>query len=125
MKYRWLHKNVIISSIEEAVNSFFEQRKFSTASFESKDSKKIVGVLRHGESAKKVIVTITGKPDDFIVDFFAGESARLMAKFTSLITFFGAGQLELRSLKEKEFYQKLEDEFWKYLEDFVAEQSHR
>lgn len=92
-------------------------------SSESNDQKKIVGVLRHAEGRKRVIVAIAGKPDDLTVDFIAGETAQLVGRFASLVTYFGAGALELQSLKEKEYYQKLEDEFWKYLEDFISRQS--
>jgi len=92
-------------------------------SSQSKDARRIVGVLRDAEGAKRLTVAITGKPDDFIVDFSAGESAEVMAKFASLITLFGGGPLQLKSLKEKEFCQKMEDSFWDYLEKFIAEKS--
>lgn len=123
VKYRWLHKNVSISDIEEAIKSFLQEQGFKTVSSQSKDARRIVGVLRDAEGAKRLTVAITGKPDDFIVDFSAGESAEVMAKFASLITLFGGGPLQLKSLKEKEFCQKIEDSFWDYLEKFIAEKS--
>jgi hypothetical protein len=124
MKYRWVHKKVDLSQIEEATKKFLQQHKF-IVSTQNYDQKKIVGVLRDVEGRKKVVVTITGNPEDFVVDFSAGETAQIITKFAPLIIFFGGGALELKSLKEKEFYQKLEDKFWDYLEQFIEKQSQR
>jgi len=120
VKYRWLGKKVEIPEIEKAIKSFLEQRRFSTASLEETDQKKIFGTLRDPESVKKVTITITGKTDDFTVDFFAGQAAQLATKFASFITFFGGGLIQLKSLKEKEFYDRLEEELWQHLDEFLG-----
>jgi hypothetical protein len=125
VKYRWLDKDVNIFDVEKAVRSFLEQQSFTTTSSDSADPKKIAGVLRGPESTRRVIITVSGKPNDFTVDFSAGEVAQLATKFASLITFFGGGLIELKSLREKEFYEGLEDQFWKYLEEFVEKKGHR
>ncbi|MEM2111799.1 MAG: hypothetical protein QXX08_07975 [Candidatus Bathyarchaeia archaeon] len=125
MKYRWIRKQVDLAQIENAARNFLQQHKFTTASYKNCDQRKIIGVLKDKEERKKVAVTITGSPQDFIVDFSAGESAQLIAKFASLITFFGGGAFGLKSLKEKEFYQKLEDKFWNYLEELIEKQSRK
>jgi hypothetical protein len=125
VKYRWLQKNVDILDIEEGVKSFLQQQGFRVTSSESNDQKKIVGVLRHVEGRKRVIVAIAGKPDDFTVDFLGGETAKLIERFASLISFLGAGALELQSLRSKEWYEKLEDKFWKDMEDLISRRSRR
>lgn len=87
-------------------------------SSESNDQKKIVGVLRHAEGRKRVIVAIAGKPDDLTVDFIAGETAQLVGRFASLVTYFGAGALELQSLKKRNTTRNLKTSsgsIWKTL----------
>jgi hypothetical protein len=123
MKYRWIGKNVEISDVEEAVKSFLEERKFKTAVADSENSKKITSILQSAEGRKKVIVTVTGKAEDFTVDFATSDTAQIMSKLAASITFFGGGPLQLKSLKEKEFYQKIEDQLWDFLEKFIAERS--
>jgi len=123
MKCRWIDKNVKIPDIEEAVKSFLQEHRFKIVPVSNKDSREIIGILESTEGKKKVIVKVTGEAEDFTVDFAAGEVAKIMAKLASNITFFGGGPFQLKSLKEKEFYQKIENELWGYLEKFIAEKS--
>jgi len=124
MKYRWIDKNVETSDVEEAAESFLHEKGFKLAPLDSKDSKKMMGILESTEGRKKVIITINGEARDFTVDFATSETAQMMGRLASTITsFFGGGPLQLKSLKEKEYYQKLEDQFWEYLEEFISEKS--
>lgn len=125
MKYRWLNKNIDISSIEDAAKAFLELKGFKTFVAEDRHLKKIVGVARNEEGPKKVIVSIEGSSIDFAVDFLASETSQLMSRFSPVLNFLGGGALTLRGLKQKEFYEKIENEFWTYLEEFIAMKSYR
>jgi hypothetical protein len=124
VKYRWFDKSINILDVEKAAKSFLEQRGYTVNSSDDAGSKKIAAVLREPEGTRRVIITISGQPNDFIVDFSAGAAAQLATKFSSFITYFGGGLIQRHSLKEKEFYDRLEEQFWEYLEESIEEKGH-
>jgi hypothetical protein len=123
MKYRWLGKNIELSVIEEAVESFLKEQGFKTTSFSNGDSKRLQGVFQDSNGKKIVFVTITGTPSDFTINFAGNEAAQHLTLFGSITTLFGAGPLQLKYLKDKEFYQKIEEKLWNHLEYFIEEKS--
>lgn len=120
MKCQWTGKKVDLQSLAKEAEHFFRQRKFNTGLDESTDLKVLRAVLREEDQVKTVILKISGSPDDFVVDFSAGEHSRSLLKFGSLLSLFGGGALLLKSHKEVEFYQELEQELWNYLDEVVA-----
>lgn len=123
MKYRWLNKNIEISKIEAAIKSFLEEQGFKTSSLTNGDSKRVQGVLQDTDGKKIVSIIIKGKPSDFTIDFVEDETAKYITMFSSLTALFGAGQLQLKYLKNREFYQKIEEKLWNYLEQFIKKES--
>jgi hypothetical protein len=64
-----------------------------------------------------VTVKIKGDPLDFIVDFIPMENRYKLSILDSFANWIGLGALMLKRLKDAEFYQRLEEEFWAYLEE--------
>lgn len=124
MKYRWLNKDIDVFSVEGAVKAFLELKEFKTLVSEDQHSKKIIGITRNAEGLKKVMISIEGSPRDIVVSFLASETSQLMSKFSPVFNFFGGGAFTLKGLKQREFYEKIEDEFWTYLEEFIAANSN-
>lgn len=122
MKYKWLGKNASLDRLTEVIGSFLEERRFKVIRQSCSDSHHLVGVLRlpSGE-LRKVRVTVSGDPHDFLVELQAGEETRSILKFSSLFSYFGGGALMLKGHKSGEFYQEFEEDFWNYVERVVSQ----
>lgn len=122
MKYRWIEKNVDLDRLKEAISSFFEEQRFKIKCQSSSDSYHLVGIRRlPSDQFMRVAVIVSGTPDDFSVELQAGEGVRSTLTFSSMFTFWGAGGLLLQDYKTVEFYQKLEEKFWNYIEGTVSQ----
>ena len=120
MKYRWFNRGIFIPEVEKAAESFLKQSGFRISQFEDGEFKRIVGSLHNSQGHKKAVITIEGLPDDFTVEFAAGAAADAMSKLAMMTVFFGGGALGLKSFKTREYYEKLEDNFWKHMEEKLA-----
>jgi len=120
MKYQWIEKKVDLQVLAVEVELFLRKRKFKIKLDDSLDLKVIRGVLWEKDQVRSVVVKISGNPDDFVVDFSAGGHSRSILKLSSLLSLLGGGVFVLKSQMEVEFYQKLEREFWNYLDEVVA-----
>ena len=118
---RWVDKDVDLGLLSEAVKSFFDEKLFrSKAEKRSKDEFCITAILQRvsGTSlAGNVKVTVRGIPDDFEVEFVAGSGR--FAKLGGLVTLLGGGALLLRDLKSSEELERLENEFWLFIDKQV------
>jgi hypothetical protein len=124
MKYKWIRQNIDLDSLRKGIESFLEERGFKIRPASSTDPSKwgIFGVLRTPNSEiRRVVVTIDKTSDGFEVELMAGEGAKSTLKLSSLISFFGGGALLLKEFERAEFYQKLEGDFWKYVEKKIEE----
>jgi len=122
LKYKWLNKNVDLNTLADAVSHFLENNKFKTLTEKYNDKIRILGSRRKpNRQFISVKVIISGTPNDFTVELKAGEQMRSFLKLSSLVSFFGGGLILLKYHKTVEFYQQLEEKFWKYLEERVAE----
>ena len=124
MKYQWIGKKVDLQVLVKKVELFLRARKFKTKLDDSSDLKVISGVLREKDQVRNVVVKISGNPDDFVVDFSARGHFPSIIKISSLLSLLGGGVFVLKSQMEVEFYQKLEREFWNYLDEVVPSSSN-
>jgi len=113
---QWVKKSVDLGSLSDAVVRFLERKGFM-----GKRTVVEKGFIVSGKGSlgAGVIVRILGEPDDFIVELESG-STRTSEMLGSSTVLFGGGGFLLRSLKSKEALEKLESEFWIYMEDVVA-----
>jgi len=123
MQRRWTGKSVDLDSLCECVDDFFTNRKFLTEKSESSGGRTLLLHSRHAtrKLGESISLRITGNPDDFIVDLKASELAAHTVRAGLLTKSLGGGYFLLRGLKLQEELEKMEKEFWIFVEDKVAQ----
>jgi hypothetical protein len=120
LQTRWINKDVDLERLSKRIEEFYQSKGFEVLVEHPKDAFKVVGMLRIGEKSRFSYVSISGNPNDFKVEFSGGQMGRTRF-FVPLITMFGGGFLILDRLRAQEFYDKLETEFWVFVERAVDE----
>jgi hypothetical protein len=120
MEDRWVDKNIDLSAIASCLVQFFKERNF-VSSQESSEKEYHIIVLpsRYYDILEEIHVYISGQPNDFTVKFDSGSKSRTLVRHGILTTFLGGGNLTLKGLKSQEALEKLEKEFWIYLDKVV------
>jgi len=117
---RWTAKDANLDLLTENIESFFKSKGFKTKRNVSQQGYKISTVPKHVRDVKAGIkVTILGRPHDFMVELSVGETSRFSTMLGLSTIPFGGGTLVLRGLKLQEALQRLEKEFWVYVEDTI------
>jgi len=113
---QWIKKSVDLSLLSADVAEFLKRK-----GFRSEKTEVVKGFLVYGKASSGggVIVRILGEPDDFAVELESGVARSSIILGSSTVVFGGGGGL-LRGLKSKEALEKLQSEFWIYMEDLVA-----
>jgi len=123
MLRRWTEKSVDLGSLSNYIDDFFKSRGFSTKRNESGNERAIL--LRPKYSAIKleapINVRITGNSDDFTIDIKASELTTRSIRVGMLTKSIGGGYFLLKGLKMQEELEKLEKEFWIYIENKVTQ----
>lgn len=120
---RWVKKNVDLCLLSEHVTYFLKSKGFTTK--EDKSGKKwiIIGKLHHGSIGRDlrsaIEVRISGNSNDFKVEYLPSGQSRPSILLDSILTLFGGGSLVVRRLKYQEAIQKLEREFWGFIENTI------
>jgi len=111
-----------LSLLSERAEDFLKDRGFLTEKDESAEEHKILWVSPDARNMRNAMtVRIFGNPNDFSVEMIASERTRRSIRLGLLTQMFGGGYLVVRGLKAKEALEKLEKEFWAYMEEKVAE----
>jgi hypothetical protein len=123
MQRRWTGQNVDLNSLSISFEAFFKSRQFVTKKLESAGERKILLQPKYSTVKLKepVSVRIAGDPDDFIVDLRASELVTRQVRIGMLTKSIGGGHYLLRSLKLQQELEKLEKEFWIFVEDEVTQ----
>lgn len=120
MEDRWINKNIDLSMIANRLVQFFEKRNFvSSQESSEKEYHIIVMPSKYYDILEEIHVYISGQPDDFKVKFDSGSRSRALVRHGILTTVFGGGRLTLKGLKSQEDLEKLENEFWIYLDRVI------
>ncbi|NIR86990.1 hypothetical protein GWO13_05215 [Candidatus Bathyarchaeota archaeon] len=121
MQRQWTGKNVNLALLSERVEDFFKDRGFSTEKDESAGEYTILWAPPRVRNIRDgMTVRIFGNPNDFVVEIIASERTRGSIRLGLLTKLFGGGYLVVRGLRAKEALEKLEREFWVYVEEKVA-----
>jgi len=121
MQRRWGGKNVDLKKLSGCVEDFFKDKGFVTEKNESVEEHTISWAPQSVKNMNKTMkVRILGDPNDFVIELMASESTRRSLWLGLLTKPFGGGYLVLQSLRLREALEKLESEFWVYIEDKVA-----
>lgn len=122
MQSRWTEKNINLDLLSERIERFLVDKGFKTLREKSVDGCKILGVLNLSSGEREsVCVRVFGNPNDFVVEFRSSEPSNTSLLFSPLGRLVGAGALFLRRLRLQEAYEKLEREFWAYLDQTVSD----
>ena len=117
---RWTAKDANLDLLTEKIESFFKSKGFKTRKNVSPNGTKISTVPKHVRDMKAGIkVTILGRAHDFMVELSVGETSRFSTMLGLSTIPFGGGTLVLRGLKLQEALEKLEKEFWVYVEETI------
>jgi len=110
---------VNLDLVVKVIKVFFEDRDFQTLSKESSEET-LIFAKKRDDSGLSLVVKIQGKPDDFTVEFRGGGS-RSMRFFSSLLGLIGAGGLALKRMKVREVYERIESDFWSFMDQMVSD----
>jgi len=120
MEDQWVNKNVDLSVLNNRLVQFFEKRNFVTSQESSEEKCDIVArPRRFHDILEEIHVHVSGQPDNFKVRFDAGSHSSGLVRLGILTTVFGGGRLTLKGLKSQEALEKLEREFWIYLDRVI------
>jgi len=121
MQRQWVGKNVDLKLLSKCVEDFFKDKGFKTRKDESAGKYTILWTSQRVRNMRDAMTaSVFGDPNDVVVEILASERTRGSIKLGMLTTAFGGGYLALRGLKAKEVLEKLEREFWIYIEEKVA-----
>lgn len=122
MQKQWVGKNVDLGLLSRCVEDFFEKKGFKTVKEESAGEYKISLVSRgSGDGlARGIYLRILGDPNDFVLELGIKGRADSLVKWELMATMLGAGRFLVRSLELQEVLEKLEREFWVYVEEVVT-----
>lgn len=123
MQKSWTGKNLDLDLLSNSVEDFFKDRGFLTRKIESAGERTILWAPeRVGINLKESLrVTILGEPNSFSIELLASELTKRSIRLGILTKPIGGGYFLLKSLKLREALEKIEHEFWTYVEDRVAD----
>ncbi len=122
MQRRWTGKNVDLELLSDSVEDFFKSRSFLTKRTVSPEERIILWQSKRAAKAEKPLsAKIMGNPDDFTVELKASELTDRSIRLGMLTKPIGGGYFLLKSLKLREALEKLEKEFWIYMEEKIAQ----
>lgn len=121
MQAAWVGKNVDLALLSVYVEDFLRTNGFRVRKDESPRKCIIFGTKKSPRGLSvDVTVNIVGDSNDFVVELLAGERMRSSIKLGFLTTVIGGGPFFLRALKSQEALEKLEKEFWPYIEETIT-----
>lgn len=121
MRDQWTGKNVDLALLSRCVENFFEVRDLETVKEESGGKYEISAVPRNVRHTRGgIYVRIFGDPNNFAIEFHGSERVRSSVRLGLMTTPFGGGPFLLQNLRLQEAFEKIEKEFWVYIEETIA-----
>jgi len=121
MQRQWIGKNVDLKLLSECIENFFKDKGFKTRKDESAGKYTILWTSQRVRKMRDAMTaSVLGDSNDFVVEIIASERTRGSIRLGMLTSAFGGGYLAVRGLKAKEALERLEREFWVYMEEKVA-----
>jgi hypothetical protein len=121
MQKRWTEKNVDLNKLAGYTEDFFKDKGFVTEKYESMEEHTILWAPpRDKKMSNATKVRIFGNPNDFVIEITASERSRRSIWLGLLTKSIGGGYLVLQDLKLREALEKIEKEFWVFIEDKIA-----
>ena len=121
MRDQWIGKNVDLALLSGCVENFFKVRGLKTVKEESAGKYEIsVGPRNARDTRGGIYIRIFGDPNNFVIEFHGSERVRSSIRWGLMTTLFGGGPFLLRGLRLQEALEKIEREFWVYVEETIA-----
>jgi len=122
MRIRWDGKNVDFGLLSTNIKNFFQSKGFETeiVRFTSTKYKVLARVRQPSSKYLNLEVKVYGDPNGFVVDFSTTAHIHSSVKLGFLTIPFGGGSLLLRGVRLKETLERLEGEFWAYVQEVVS-----
>lgn len=121
MRRRWSRKNVDLALLSALVEDFLSSKGFKTRKDTSGAGYTLLAKpLPVCDVREPVTVKVFGDSNDFEVEFLPRGKSRLSVRTGYVTTLFGGGGFFLRGLKSCEALEKMEKEFWLYVEETVS-----
>jgi hypothetical protein len=117
---RWIDRNIDLSLLCDQFGIFLRKKGFKTSKIYVKPRYEVVGTFPKELYSYEIVVLIHGRPEDFVLKLALKDQAGIFQKLSSLSALFGGGSLVLKSLRSQELFDKLEEEFWVFAEETVA-----
>lgn len=124
MQVQWIGKNVDLALLSEQIEEFFKRKSFVIRRDKRADECRLLAIPpKHSphDLHESISLKILGNPNDFVVEFGGSEQSHSRIMLGFLSTMIGGGGFLLRDLKSKEILEKLEKEFWAYMEHTVTQ----
>lgn len=123
MQKKWTGKGIDLDSLSGFVEEFFKSRQFRAKRTKSASESTITVLPKHSTMGleEPISARIFGDPNDFTVDLKASELTARPIRTGLLTKSLGGGYFLLKTFRLQEELEKLEKEFWIYVEDKVAE----
>jgi hypothetical protein len=120
MEDEYTGKNVNLSSLADQIVQFFTQKRFVTTSEKSENELLVVAAPESSSGiVESLKVHIAGEPARFKVRFDAGTRSNAFVRYGTLTSLLGGGIFALKGLRSLEALEKLEKEFWVYVDKAV------
>jgi len=120
MESRYTNRDVDLSLLSKWVERFFKKKGFSTIREEETGGYRIVAKPTYvHDVVGRITVPVSGNSNDFVVKFFSGMRSSVLTKYGGLTTLFGGGILFLRGIKSQEAEERLERNFWIYVDEKI------
>lgn len=122
MSKRWVNRRVDLNILNEHIKGFLERKGFETKKTELPGEYHVTGFSgQRSNLPLRVLIRVSGSENDFSVEFVRYEEkhARLYRVFAPFLTLLGGGVIFSRMLEKEEILDRLEWEFFVFLEETV------
>ena len=118
MRRRWVGKDISLRWLYDLVEGFFQNRGFKTRIKESSGRHMFSALPPKGSAIREAInLEISIGRDGLEINFIAGGKADSSIKLGLLTTLLGGGGMLLRGLRSQESIDRLENDFWVYVNE--------
>jgi len=124
MRTKLVGKHVDPSLVAGIVNEFFAGKGLHTREYNVKRGYRVVAFIENHASMLLAVVEVHSDFECIIVDYFPWGKKYGMAKTSllgSVLPLLGAGIFVYEDLKKREAAERIENEFWGFLETRVSE----
>jgi hypothetical protein len=122
MRKQWVAKNVDLKKLSNGIEDFLIRQGFKTRKDALTFGYSIQASPKNVTDVRGVVtVRLLGIPNNFEVELVSGERVRSSILFGFVTTMIGGGTFLLRGLKSWEALEKLEENFWVFIEGLIMQ----